>query len=141
LHGAAAEVAERSRPRWSVVPPASITAGEQRALSVILAGAPRGRALPEAATMAAPDPSETAGLATLVEAHGGRLEPLADGSLVVTISGASRPVRAMGTVIDPTLSGASRRASSGHSATDLAAQAARCALSLLALLPDVPLAL
>jgi eukaryotic-like serine/threonine-protein kinase len=144
--GPALDVAERSSRRWSLAPPASITAGEQRALSVILAGAPRGRALPEAATMASPDPSETAGLAALVEAHGGRLEPLADGSLVVTISSATRALRATASAFDATISGGPTsgppsRASSAHSATDLAAQAARCALSLLARLPDVPLAL
>jgi tetratricopeptide (TPR) repeat protein len=138
--GAPSEAAERSRPRWSVAPPASITDGEQRALSVILAGVPRGRAQPEAATLAVPDPSETAALAALVEAHGGRLEPLADGSLVVTITGAARPVRPTATLSDDPASSVARRAAA-RSATDLAAQAARCALSLLSLLPDVPLAL
>ena len=51
------------------------------------------------------------------EQHGGHLEPLADGSIIVTIAGERRV------------------------ATDLAVQAARCALALRALCPERRMAL
>jgi tetratricopeptide (TPR) repeat protein len=56
-------------------------------------------------------------LCRMAEAHGGRLEVLADGSAIVSIAGVTRI------------------------ATDQAAQAARCALALHALCPERPMAL
>ena len=97
--------------------PSALTDREQRALSVVFLGREH-----------APDVADTATLGytdvTILDAElrraaiesGGSFEPLADGSAVVTIAG-------------PRL------------ATDRAAQAARCALSLRAIAPSRPMAL
>jgi tetratricopeptide (TPR) repeat protein len=92
----------------------ALTAGEQRLLGVVLAGAD----LAMGDTVPAGLPAEGGPIAAAVAEHGGVLEQLADGSLVVTIFG------------------------DAGIATDLAARAARCALALRALLPDpTPMAL
>src|SRR5205823_3010471 len=91
-----------------------LTESEQRLLGVILIGT-ASRTLGSDETPAAlPPPPET--IRAALAPFGGRLEPLADGSAVVTVSGAGDTARR-------------------------AARAARCALELHALLPDAPLAL
>jgi eukaryotic-like serine/threonine-protein kinase len=93
----------------------ALTAGEQRLLGVVIAGAGTDTSLGD--TLPAPLQIEGGPIAAAVAEHGGHLEQLADGSLVATLLGAG-------------------------SATDLAARAARCALALRALLPDhTPMAL
>ncbi|UQA63976.1 protein kinase [Polyangium aurulentum] len=112
LDGGAAAMALRAlgempsqRPGESVRSP-SLTGSEQRAMAVILVSAPKELpAFNEDSTLAlAPD---DAALLREAEAHGGAAERLLDGSLVVMMAGAGL-------------------------ATDLCAQAARCALSLRA---------
>ncbi len=99
------------RPRS--VPPTGITTQEQRLLSVVLA---RGLREPDA-TIAAHDTNDpTRSLYAIAEMHGARLHFLANGVLVVTISGRGAP-------------------------TDHAARAARAALALHALEPRAMLAL
>ncbi|WP_437314316.1 protein kinase domain-containing protein [Sorangium sp. So ce385] len=95
--------------------PAALTGGERRLLSVILIG--EERADPAARTVARTEAED--GLAVLrsaAAANGGRAERLVDGSIVVSIEGAG-------------------------SATDRAALAARCALSLRPLAGRRPMAL
>ena len=89
-------------------PPAALTRGERRLLSVVLLGGDRGYDVASAVTLDAdaPDPA-LAELRGVAENHGGRLTVLADGSLVVVLAGEGI-------------------------ATDRAAQAARCALGLRA---------
>jgi len=113
-------------PRFPVAPPFSLSAAERRFLCVILMGSapPHVEAAPDRRpghvepppTSSLPDAAEPA-LRRTAEAHGGRIELLADGSTVVTIAGTTR------------------------SAIDQAAQAARCALAFRLLVPDRPLAL
>jgi tetratricopeptide (TPR) repeat protein len=93
--------------------PSALTEGEQSLLSVVLAGAALGRAT--LGTLSNTDPSTAQRLQKIADAHGGQLEPLLDGSVVVTFRG----------------SGA---------ATDLAARTARCALALRAAVPGSPVA-
>ncbi len=115
----ALDVLEPSRKTRMTIAPPSLTGREMQLVCVVLVGPP-----PE-------DPSSAATAATVVQgegdarlaplvaavaAHGGRLEPLADGSLVVVLAGT-------------------------RAATDQAAQAARSALRLRAFLPDAPMAL
>ncbi|MFT3775002.1 MAG: protein kinase [Minicystis sp.] len=102
----------------SIMPPA-LTGREMRLVCVVLVG-PR----PEEADLAATGPTINVGdpderltaLRATVVTYGGRLEPLADGSLVVVLSGT-------------------------RAATDQAAQAARAALALQRALTDAPMAL
>ena len=140
--------ARRSRvggadPTVEQKPPPSLTAGEQRLLSIVLAGEADGRrgrppALggglerahraprpvsedPAAAALAATLPPEEESATLLrvrveLASYGARVEKLADGSIVATLAGAG-------------------------SATDQAARAARFSLALRALLPDIPMAL
>jgi len=98
-------------------PRPSLTIREQRLLSVVLVGAMR-----PAATAAGQSPGSTGYDPELLELvrvtagrFGGQAERLADGSLIVSLAGE-------------------------QIATDEAAQAARCALALKAILPDRPLA-
>ncbi|WP_437957752.1 protein kinase [Sorangium sp. So ce119] len=139
----------------------ALTAGEQRFLSVLLAGgedgedgagpaAPRAvAAVPERAEHGPPaaDPStwtlvaempaiaapDSAELAlrTLVADHGGGFDRLADGTCVVTFLSAGAH--------DGQRS--SSAGSTGGTATDHAGQAARCALAMRSLLPRAPIAL
>jgi hypothetical protein len=118
LGGFEAEAEARSRQRVSLAP-AALGANEQRPLCVILVGAParaHGAAATSAPTMVAPPPDAALALRRVVEAVGGRFEPLADGSLVATLWGA-------------------------RTATDQVTKAARCALTMRAMLPGVPMAL
>ncbi|HSK05016.1 MAG TPA: serine/threonine-protein kinase, partial [Kofleriaceae bacterium] len=101
-------------PRDRVAPPAAITGGERRLLAVVLLG-------PAAADRA---PEQDAGggdalreLQPAIKPYGGRLEQLADGSTIVVFE-ADRQV-----------------------ATDQAAQAARCALAMRALVKGRPIAI
>jgi tetratricopeptide (TPR) repeat protein len=97
--------------------PASLTGGEQRLLSVLLASDPD--AGPAVALSLAPTCADDGSLAEVRAAarhHGARVERLADGSIVVVVTG----------------SGA---------ATDQAASAARCALAVRRLLPRAPMVL
>ena len=101
-----------------VVP--SITAGEQRLLSVVLA-APR---FPVSLGIAESAPTLSLGaqgelvdrLRQVIEEHGGRLETLSNGSFAATVTG-------------------------NAVATDLTMRAARCALAMRALLPEMRIAL
>jgi len=85
--------------------PVGITAGEQRVLAVVLVATSPAtrREVPQAYYLA-------------VNRHGGKLEPLANGSLLAVLSESA-------------------------AATDLVREAARCALELRALAPGVPVAL
>ncbi len=117
----------RSLLGGSIPPPPSVaakgkpalTTGEQRLLSVIIVGArptPHdARALASAPTMSSEAGEELAPLVAELSANGGRLEPLADGSTMVTLA-----------------------ATKG--AMVLAHQACRCALTLRAASPGVPIA-
>jgi eukaryotic-like serine/threonine-protein kinase len=93
----------------------SLTTGEQRLLSVVLAIDP-------AFKMDTGDVSPTQRvranepLRNVVKSFGGEVQPLADGSLIVTLTGA-------------------------RTATDQAALGARCALAIRELLPGAPIAL
>ena len=87
----------------------SLTTNERRVMCVLLAGAP-----------IAPDPSKKVlreqVVRSAVARHGGRLEPLANGALLVTFDG-------------------------GGAAADEAARAARAALAMRAVLDDAPIVL
>jgi eukaryotic-like serine/threonine-protein kinase len=96
---------------------ARLTGSERRALSVVLIGGDRSSEIAPAETVklsVAMDEENTLRLAA--ETHGGRLECLADGSILIAIAGASM-------------------------ATDQAAQAARCALGLRRRVGNRPMAL
>jgi eukaryotic-like serine/threonine-protein kinase len=96
------------------VHPSAIGGGERRLLSVVLAGA----ALASRATIATASSAEhdaAQRLREVTDRFGGQLEPLLDGSVVVTLHGAGP-------------------------ATDQAAQAARCALAMRAVIPESPMA-
>jgi eukaryotic-like serine/threonine-protein kinase len=98
-------------------PPAVLTTGEQRLLSVILArAAPRVEKSMETAPTLSSEFSSSPELREVVAEYGGRLERLADGSVVATLDSAG-------------------------AATDQAALAARCALAVRAFLPAAPMAL
>jgi eukaryotic-like serine/threonine-protein kinase len=96
------------------VHPSAITGGERRLLSVVLAGAALGSRA-TIATVSSVEHDAAQRLREITEAYGGQLEPLLDGSVVVTLHG-SGP------------------------ATDQAAQAARCALAIRAILDESPMA-
>ncbi len=117
LRGLRAATTGSVAPSRRSMMPAALPSREQRPLCVILAAAP-GRADESAVapTMEAPDLAANAPIRAIVDACGGRLEPLADGSLVVTLWGS-------------------------RTATDQVAQAARCALAMRAHLPEARVAL
>ena len=96
-------------PARPSAPPAALTRGERRLLSVVLLGGERGYDAASAVTLDAdaPDPALPA-LRGVAESHGGALTVLADGTVVIVLAGE-------GIV------------------TDRAAQAARCALGVRAL--------
>ena len=105
----------RTPPRPSLAPSA-LPEREQRPLCVILAGAPvRSEDLLAAPTLAVTDLAAPE-LSAIVEACGGKLSPLADGSIVATLWGS-------------------------RNATDQVARAARCALAMRAHLPGARVAL
>ncbi|HWA71474.1 MAG TPA: protein kinase [Polyangiaceae bacterium] len=91
---------------------ASLTTGEQRVLSVILAGDPEG--------VSPPGDNAAEALAEIVAPFGAQLGQLANRSLVVTVSG---------------------RGGGRGSAADRVVQAARCALAIRQRFPLLPLAL
>ncbi|HWO25254.1 MAG TPA: protein kinase, partial [Kofleriaceae bacterium] len=90
--------------------PGTLTGGERRLFSVVLLGPPAGDAPPPA------DAEVEAALQRAIRPFGGRLEPLAGGAAIVVLEGDRRV------------------------ATDQAAQAARCALTLRDLVAGRPLA-
>ena len=94
--------------------PGVIGGGEQQILSVVVAGGSR----PADATTLAPEDVEESRreLRAIAERHGARLEPVADGSVVLTLHGAG-------------------------AAVDQAARAGRCAHAVERILSDVPIAL
>jgi predicted ATPase len=97
----------------------ALTSGEQRLLCVVIVGGPPAATADEATAptmLVRQDPSTSQALRDVVDAHGGRLEPLADGSSVITFSGVG-------------------------SATDQVARAARCALALRKSVPEPAIAL
>jgi tetratricopeptide (TPR) repeat protein len=93
-----------------------LTAGEQRLVSVLLVGAAPTSPAEERGVEAPTMKAEAGPLALTVGEHGGRLEQLAGGALMVTLTAAG-------------------------AATDLATRAARCALAVRRALPDRPMAL
>jgi tetratricopeptide (TPR) repeat protein len=111
---AALPAAEQAKlPRPSRTPMPSLTRGEQRLLSVVLiARAPAPEGVPAAAEAA----QALDGLRHAAARHGGHLEVMADGAVMVALTGT-------------------------HVATDQAALSARCALSLRAEASDRPMAL
>jgi serine/threonine protein kinase/tetratricopeptide (TPR) repeat protein len=104
-------------PRSPSARPA-LTGKERRLVSVIFGGMDKRQAERpvEATVQLAPQRTDTDRLAKIAESFRGRFEQLVDGSIVVTLVGQG-------------------------SATDQAAQAARCALALRSELPQAPLAL
>ncbi len=109
---------EVQRRRLSERPP-GLTTGEQRLLCVVMLSPTRPQPVhdSDAPTLA----SEAHGgsvfaMREAARAYGGRLEALANGSVIVTLEGT-------------------------HAATDQAARAARCALALRGIVPGVPIAL
>jgi tetratricopeptide (TPR) repeat protein len=100
--------------------PAALTEGEQRLVSVVVVATPqagdRASAAHAETVPAAASDAENTGAREACERHGARLEKLADGSFVALVLGVG-------------------------AATDQAAQAARCALSLRSVFPDRALAL
>ena len=119
---AASQLAALGGPEWSGrerenTYRTAITRGEQRLLGVVLSS---GELTSSSAASPMLSPSEAANLRGALriaaERYGARLEVLADGSTAATLIGTA-------------------------AATDLAAQAARCALTLRELLPDRPMAL
>jgi len=98
---------------------AGLTAGEQRLLSVVMLSPTRAPPPSDAAAPTLASDSHGASVVAMREIakrYGGKLEALADGSVVVTLEGTS-------------------------AATDQAGRAARCALALRTLAPVVPIAL
>jgi len=106
---------EEGPPPSAVGPPPALTASERRAVSLVLARVGSGPGLLDS-DVATISPTELAarrdGIRQAVEALGERLELLADGSLLVPVSTSGAP-------------------------TDQAAQAARCALAIQGVAPDV----
>ncbi|MFO0763105.1 MAG: protein kinase [Byssovorax sp.] len=116
---AALDVLPMSRQTRMTLAPPALTGREMKLVCVALVAPPPEdpRSAETAATVVQGEGDERlAPLVRAVAAHGGRLEPLADGSLVVVLSGT-------------------------RAATDQAAAAARSALALRAFLPDAPMAL
>ncbi|MFO0759364.1 MAG: protein kinase [Byssovorax sp.] len=108
---------ERCRDAPSVPPQARmLTRAEQRLVCFVVAG-PRRSLLVESlgASVVARAMTDVTHLIATAEQHGGHVEFVADGSTLITLSG-----------VGP--------------ATDLAAQAARCALALHRILPETPVA-
>jgi tetratricopeptide (TPR) repeat protein len=113
-----------SAPAPVAAPSGSLTEGERRVLSVVIAGGAGRGVKPTTARErdAAPGSAfaasraKEAGIRLAAARFGGHVESLAEGSHLVTIVGEG-------------------------AATDLAAQAARCALALRDLLPEMPIAL
>jgi len=104
------------RPKISDRPP-ELTGGEQRLQSVVLVGSGTEIDAGTAPTMASDSVQGPAVLLrTVVAPYGGRVDPLADGTLVVTLPGAA-------------------------AATDQASRAARCAIAIRSLVPQLPMAL
>jgi eukaryotic-like serine/threonine-protein kinase len=101
-----------------VIPTAALTTTEQRVFSVVLVGGPRqaGATVHSRPTTEGEERAWLESLEAAVGAHGGRLERIAGGGLLVLLSGTG-------------------------AATDQAAQAARCALAVHALVPDRMVAL
>ena len=110
--------APTDQPRPSTpTPQLELGTREQRLLSVVLALPPGGgRAVQDAATLISDADAPRASLRAEVLRHGGRLEQLADGSLIATLAGSV-------------------------AATDQAARAARCALAMRVLMPDALMAI
>jgi tetratricopeptide (TPR) repeat protein len=105
-------------PATGAAPPRDVrptlTASEQRVMCILLAG----RAAPVGPTLSPAQSSDVdEHIRHLVASYGGRADGLADGSLLVTLSG------------------------SGAAATDQAVRAARCGLALRPLLPELPMVL
>lgn len=99
--------------------PLGLTTGEQRLLCVVMLSSTRPAPLHNAAAPTLASDSHGGSVLAMREAaraHGGRLEALANGSVIVTLEGNS-------------------------AATDQAAGAARCALALRAIVPTVSMAL
>lgn len=105
--------AHPDRGASSHAPPA-LTEREQRVLCLVLA-APGADALATGATLAPGERDAMGRLRAAVDAHGGRLERLADGSMVARVEGAG-------------------------SAADQAVRAAHCAAAMRSIVPDLPLA-
>ncbi len=107
---------ERAEPPPSIRGAPGLTDVEQRVMAMVFVGTTTGDTLPESGTryIGLSAPAETIG--ALADAHGGRLDQLADGTRVVTLAGCGV-------------------------ATDHASRGARLALALRAVLPDVPMAL
>ncbi|MDI3285913.1 serine/threonine-protein kinase [Polyangium sp. 15x6] len=120
--GALARVANdeiTSEPPHTLRSKGALGSGEQRLVSVILVSAPK-EVLPPidplGMTMDSAGIAPLAALRAVARSYGARVEALADGSAALVLSGAGM-------------------------ATDQAAQAARCALALRAMVPDAPLVL
>jgi tetratricopeptide (TPR) repeat protein len=111
---------DASRPTTGVQSSQQLTAGEQRLLCVVIARLlPRKEAPVSAdgATLAVDDVgARLLALRDIANTFGGRLEPIADGSLVVPLEGTG-------------------------AATDQASRAARCALRMHAIVPEAAMAL
>jgi tetratricopeptide (TPR) repeat protein len=104
-------------PQPTAPPPASLTTGERRLLSVVLARGDFGPVRSnDEATVSDDESLRAASLEAVARTYGGRMEALFDGSRVVTLTGT-------------------------RAATDQAAQAARCAIALRRLLPNGSLSL
>ncbi len=99
--------------------PPGLTTGEQRLLCVVMLSPTRPQPLHDSAAPTLASESHGGSVLAMREAarvYGGRLEALANGSVIVTLEGT-------------------------HAATDQASRAARCALSLREIVPTVPIAL
>jgi tetratricopeptide (TPR) repeat protein len=101
----------------------SLTVGEQRVVSVVLVSveAPVSGDMHAETQVDVHPPGWLDALHAAAEAHGARLDALANGALVASLSAQSNK--------------------EGGAATDLAARAARCALAFRELAPDVPISL
>jgi len=95
---------------------AALTANERRVVCVVLVGGASGMSEAAATLTMAHFTAREGALRQSVESHGGKLDFLADGSILVTLSSTS-------------------------AATDQAVRAARCALEMRAVLPGVPMVL
>ncbi|MGZ3450735.1 MAG: serine/threonine-protein kinase [Polyangiales bacterium] len=91
--------------------PSSISAAERRVHCIVVTGSTRQSA--DATVISGVDGSILEDVHRVVDAHGGRLEPLRDGSLLIALSGA-------------------------RTATDQATRAARVALAIRSIVADVP---
>ena len=115
--GAAGEAAEPAPPSRTL---SALTGGEQRVMAMVFVGAgvEGAGSADDSGTRSLSDrePVQMRAIGALADEHGAQLERLADGTSVVTLSGAGV-------------------------ATDQAARAAQLALALRAVLPGVPMAL